>query len=77
MSNPVSATDLDETGADAIEFGNTLTYKLGGNDAASFDIELDRTGQLITKAPLDFEADPSYSVIVTVDCTAKRTIEYR
>ena len=30
IGNPVSATDDDETGADAIEFGNTLTYSLGG-----------------------------------------------
>ena len=39
---------------DDIEFGDTLTYSLGGTDAASFDID-PSTGQLITKAPLDFE----------------------
>ena len=66
IGNPVSATDADETGADAIEFGNTLTYKLEGTDAASFDID-SSTGQLITKAPLDTEAKASYSVTVTVD----------
>ena len=66
IDDPISATDADETGTEAIEFGNTLTYKLGGTDAASFDID-PSTGQLITKAPLDFEADPSYSVTVTVD----------
>ena len=62
---PISATDPDETGEDAIEFGNTLTYKLGGADAASFDIDAS-TGQLITKAPLDEETKDSYSVTVTV-----------
>ena len=35
-----------------LEFGNTLTYSLGGDDAASFDID-PSTGQLITKAPLE------------------------
>ena len=39
-----------------MEFGNTLTYKLGGTDAASFDIDAS-TGQLITKAPLDADGD--------------------
>ena len=63
---PISATDADETGDDAIEFGNTLTYKLGGDDAASFDID-SSTGQLITKAPLDFETEDTYDVTVTVD----------
>ena len=63
---PISATDADETGDDAIEFGNTLTYTLGGTDAASFDID-ESTGQLITKAPLDTEAKSSYEVTVTVD----------
>ena len=72
---PVSATDGDETGEDAIEFGNTLTYKLSGDDAASFDID-PSTGQLITKAALDYENphdvgntanDNDYVVTVTVD----------
>ena len=34
---------------DDIEFGNTLTYSLGGTDADKFDID-PSTGQLITKA---------------------------
>ena len=71
---PISATDPDETGETAIEFGNTLTYKLGGTDASSFDIDAS-TGQLITKAPLDFENprggtssnSNNYEVTVTVD----------
>ena len=69
IGDPISATDADDTGDAAIEFGNTLTYKLGGTDAASFDID-SSTGQLITKAPLDYEATPtkiSYSVTVTVE----------
>ena len=66
IGDPVTATDPDETGDAAIEFGNTLTYKLGGDDAALFDIDAS-TGQLITKAPLDAEGDGPYDVIVTVD----------
>ena len=68
IGDPISATDPDETGDAAIEFGNTLTYKLGGTDAASFDID-PSTGQLITKAPLDYEdaSNRSYAVVVTVD----------
>ena len=77
---PISATDDDETGDTAMEFGNTLTYKLGGTDAASFDIDAS-TGQLITKAPLDFENPRggsnsntnAYSVMVTVDDGETRT----
>ena len=59
---PVMATDADA--------GDTLTYTLGGADAASFDIE-DTTGQLMTKAALDYEApadadtDNAYEVTVT------------
>ena len=74
IGDPISATDPDETGANAIEFGNTLTYSLEGTDAASFDIN-PSTGQLITKAPLDFENphggsgnnSNEYSVTVKVD----------
>ena len=40
-----------------------LTYTLGGADGSMFDI--DRTdGQLMTKEPLDYEAEDQYSVIV-------------
>ena len=59
---PISATDPDE---DILEYGDTLTYSLGDDDAASFDIDAS-TGQLITKAPLDRESKPTYSVMVTV-----------
>ena len=75
IGNPVSASDDDDDGEDNndIEFGDTLTYSLSGTDAASFDIDAS-TGQLLTKAPLDFE-NPSggtgndsndYVVTVTV-----------
>ena len=63
IGDPISATDADE-GTE--EFGDTLTYKLGGTDAALFDID-PSTGQLITKVPLDFEAEELYSVEVHVD----------
>ena len=64
IGDPISATDDDEG---MLEFGNTLTYKLGGPDAASFDIDAS-TGQLITKAPLDAEGrETPYTVTVTVD----------
>ncbi len=71
IGDPVSATDTDDdgTGNDDIEFGDTLTYSLGGTDAASFDI-VSSTGQLITKAPLNADVSEggkaSYSVTVTV-----------
>ena len=55
IGNPVTATDADSA---------TLTYTLGGTDTASFDID-PATGQLMTKAALDFEAETSYSVVVT------------
>ena len=57
IGEPVSASDPDN---------DTLTYTLGGSDAASFDID-STTGQLRTKATLDFETSPNtYSVTVTV-----------
>ena len=45
IGGPVTATDADD---------DTLTYALGGTDAASFDIGT-ATGQLMTKAALDYE----------------------
>ena len=59
---PVTATDADA--------GDTLTYELGGADMASFDIDT-ATGQLMTKAALDYEnpadadTDNAYEVTVT------------
>ena len=54
---PVAATDADE--------GDTLAYMLGGADADSFSIDAS-TGQLMTKAELDYETKSSYTVEVTV-----------
>ena len=51
----VSATDANN---------DLLTYTLGGDDAASFDID-SMTGQLKTNAALDYETKSSYSVTVT------------
>ena len=53
MGSPVLATDDD-----------TLTYSLGGTDAASFDID-PATGQLQTKAPLGYETKGICTVTVT------------
>ena len=55
IGDPVTATDPD---------GDTLTYALSGTDAASFDIGMS-TGQLMTKAALDYETKMSYMVTVT------------
>ena len=58
IGEPVAAAHLDSVG--------TLTYSLGGNDAASFDID-PSSGQLKTKFVFDFETDAtSYSVTVSV-----------
>ena len=57
MGSPLTATDPDD--------GDTLTYTLGVDDAASFDID-ESTGQLQTKADLDYETTPSYTVTVSV-----------
>ena len=54
---PVSATDANA--------GDTLTYRLSGADAASFNI-VSGTGQLRTNAALDYETDSRYSAMVTV-----------
>ena len=56
IGTPVSATDPDT--------GETLTYTLDGTDAASFGI-IATSGQLQTKAELDFEEKTSYTVTIT------------
>ena len=56
IGDPITATDDDDA---------TLTYTLGGTDAASFDI-VEETGQLQTKDLLDHETTPSYTVTVSV-----------
>ena len=66
IGTPVSATDADS--------GDTLTYTLGGTDAASFDID-SKTGQLQTKAALNAETKATYTVTITVsDGTLTDTI---
>ncbi len=60
IGNPVTATDADN---------EKLTYTLGGTDAASFSID-DETGQLKTKAALDYETKSSYTVTVTATDTS-------
>ena len=57
IGTPVAATDADS--------GDSLTYTLGGTDAASFAI-VSTSGQLQTKATLDFETKSSYEVTVSV-----------
>ena len=55
IGNPVAASDAN---------GDALTYALSGTDAAAFDI-ISATGQLQTKAALDYETKDSYTVTVT------------
>ena len=65
IGTAVAATDAD---------GNTLVYTLGGTDAASFGID-STTGELKTKASLDYETKNVYTVTVTVsDGTLTDTI---
>ena len=54
IGDPVQATSS----------GATLTYTLGGPDAASFAI-VPGTGQIMTKGALDYEARASYAVTIT------------
>ena len=56
VGSPVMATDPND---------DTLTYTLGGTDAASFSIDAELTGQLQTKAALDKEKKDTYMVMVT------------
>ena len=57
IGDAVAATDVDG--------GTTLVYTLSGTDASSFSI-VSTTGQLQTKAALDYETTTSYSVTITV-----------
>ena len=65
IGEPVVATDPDE---------DTLTYSLGGDDAASFAID-PSTGQLTTATALDHETKASYSVTVTATDPSGATAE--
>ena len=55
IGSAVTATDADN---------DTLTYTLSGNDASSFDIER-TSGQLKTRATLDYETKAVYTVTVS------------
>ena len=55
IGTPVRAIDADK---------DLLTYTLGGPDASSFSIDR-KTGQLKTKAPLNYEVRKTYTVVVT------------
>ena len=57
IGDAVTATDQDAN--------TTLTYTLGGTDAGSFSID-SATGQLKTKAALDYETQNAYSIVLTV-----------
>ena len=50
---------------EAADPGDTLTYSLAGGDAGHFGIESE-TGQILTKDPLDYDAQGSYLVTVQV-----------
>ena len=56
IGSAVAATDADN---------NTLTYTLGGTDAAAFSI-VSTSGQLQTSAALDYETKTAYSLTVSV-----------
>ena len=58
IGEPLEAVDPDRR--------DTLTYTLEGEDAASFDIDA-ATGQLRTKAPLDYETRTSYTLTARVE----------
>ena len=61
VGSPVTATDSDQ--------GDTRTYTLEGTDAASFAI-VASSGQIRTRAALDYETKASYTVTVTATDTA-------
>ena len=62
--NNTAADNADDAPVAATDGTDTLTYTLGGTDAASFGILRD-TGQLQTKTKLDYETKNSYVVTVT------------
>ena len=56
VGEPVAVADPD---------GDTLTYSLSGDDVGSFEIDAS-TGQLWSKAPLDYETQAAHSLVVSV-----------
>ena len=64
--NTAAGADIgDRVAAADTDTGDTLTYTLGGTDAAAFAM-VSTSGQLRTKAALNFEAKSSYAVTVSV-----------
>ena len=64
IGDPVAAEDPDVGGVGGVV--DTLTYRLEGGDAASFDV-VGSSGQLLTDAPLDYdEGNRSYSMRLVV-----------
>ena len=70
--NTVAGEDIGEPVAATDPEGDTLTYSLDAAGAASFDI-VASSGQLQTKAALDFETPATYGVTVTATDTAGAT----
>ena len=64
INDAADDTDADPVEATDANTGDNLTYTLGGTDMASFDI-VRSSGQLETKAKLDYETKKSYMVMVT------------
>ena len=62
--NAAAGTNIGDAFTATDQDNRTLEYTLGGDDAASFDIG-STTGQLKTKAALDYETETSYSVTIT------------
>ena len=63
--NTASGQDIG-TAIEAMDAdGDTLRYTLGGTDMASFAV-VSTSGQLRTRAALDYETKPSYAVTVSV-----------
>ena len=63
--NAPSGTPVGASVVGSDEEGHVLTYTLSGADAAFFDIDRS-SGQLLTKARLDYESRNSYSMMLTV-----------
>ena len=62
--NAVSGTPIDAPVTASDADNDTITYTLGGVDAETFDIDA-ATGQLMTRAALDFERKTMHTVEVT------------
>ncbi len=64
IGNPVAAEVDNSLASDGTATPDRLTYTLGGTDAGSFSLARD-SGQLSTKAALDYETKQTYQVTVT------------